>query len=229
LLKLIRNRTLAGELIIISRPKIKLAGEELLQYDSLSISSGFIHNLWPLFGYIDRVEIKKIEFEDADFGFYGGTGDTDFISRAEKVAIDVHGFTIGKELSGTSENFVETEDIFLRMNDFNFDMGDGLHMLTIDTLLYSLKTTDIKVNGFRLLPYSLNEEENIFEVYVPEVYVKSKSITHFALKDSLHVSFLEFIKPSIKFFQKKQPRIIDFEVLENFDLYSLVSNKFIKL
>ena len=227
--QLLTEKTLSGDLIKITRPEVKLAGEELLKVDSLNISPHTIRNLWPLFGFIEKVEIKKIELEEANFGFYSAAGDSGFISRAEKVAVDIHGFKSSALMANNQERFFETEDILVRINDLRNDMGDSLHVLTIDTLLYSLKTTDISVHGFHLLPYTYQPSENLFEVHVPEVYVKSRSIAHFALSDSVKIGFIEFKKPQIKFFHKSQPQKLAIEHIDDFDLYSLIKNQFLKL
>ena len=226
---LLFKNTLSGNKIKVTRPEVKMEGEELLQVDSLAISSEFAKNMWPLFGHLQKIDIKKIELEEANFGFYSAAGDSNFISKAEKVSVDVHGFTTDAKMANNNGQLFKTDDIVVRMNDFRNDMDDSLHVLTIDTLFYSLKTTDIRVKGFNLMPYSLRPDTNLFEVHVPEVYVKSRSIAHFALSDSLKIGFLEFSEPGIKFYHKSQSRQISFEDIDQFDLYSLVKNQFIKM
>jgi hypothetical protein len=115
------------------------------------------------------------------------------------------------------------------MNDFQNDMGDSLHVLTIDTLLYSLKSTDISAAGFRLYPQSRISDKNLFDVTVPNVMVKSRSIARFALDDSIKISYVEFKNPNIKFFRKENPKQLNLEDIDNFDLYELVQNSFKKL
>jgi len=225
---LLTKNILSGKKVKITKPKINLAGEELLKVDTLNISTEFFKTMWPLFGFVEKVELNTIEFEEANFNFYSAAGDSNFISKAEKVSVDVLNFVTSSAMASVPDKYFETEDILVRLNDFRNDMGDSLHTLTIDTLLYSLKTTDIRIKGLHLLPITFQQEENIYEVNVPEVYVKSRSITHFALSDSLKIGFLEFSRPSIRFFQKAQPRKIVMEDFQDFDLYSLIKNQFIK-
>ncbi len=226
---LLSDNNLVVNKIKFSKPEVKLEGEKLLQIDSVSVSPQFYRQLWPLFGFVQIVNIKKIELEGANFGFYSAAGDSNFISKAEKVSVDVYGFYTSKELALNPHPFFETEDILVRMQDFRNDMGDSLHFLTIDTLSYSLKTTDIHVKGFHLLPYFFQPEENLFEVFVPEVYLKSRSITHFALSDSLKIKVLKFLEPKIKFFNRNHSTQYVFENFGDFDLYSLIKGQFIKL
>src|SRR5690606_11567893 len=130
-------------------------------------------------------------FEEANFGFYSAAGDSNFISQAEKVSVEILGFHASSGMASKGTSLFHTDDVLIRMNHFSIDMGDSLHVSTIDTLLYSLKTTDIKIKNYRLYPFSMNAEQNLFEVNVPEVYIKSRSITHFALSDSIKVGFVE--------------------------------------
>src|SRR5690606_9102128 len=118
------------------------------------------------------------------------------------VAVVIHEFVASSQMAYNGERYFETEDILVRINDFHNDMGDSLHVLTIDTLFYSLKTTDIKVSGLNLLPLNFNSEANLMDIYVPEAYIKSRSIAHFALSDSVKVGYVEFLNPEIKFFSK---------------------------
>jgi hypothetical protein len=227
--KLLLKNTFSCRHMKIIKPAIKLEGEELLQIDSLNISEGTIGNLWPLFGFVEEVFIRKIEFEEANFGFYSAAGDSNFISQAEKVSIDIMGFHASSEMASKGTSLFQTDDVLIRMNHFSIDMGDSLHVSTIDTLLYSLKTTDIKIKNFRLYPFSMNPEQNLFEVNVPEVYIKSRSITHFALSDSIKAGFVEFSQPNIRFYQKSNPDQLQIEDFNQFDLYSLVQSNLIKL
>jgi hypothetical protein len=227
--QLLTKNTFSCREVKIVKPAIKLEGEELLQIDSLNISEGMIGSLWPLFGFVEEVYIRKVEFEEANFGFYSAAGDSNFISQAEKVSIDILGFHATSEMASKGTGLFQTDDVLIRMNHFSIDMGDSLHVSTIDTLLYSLKTTDIKIKNFRLYPFSLNPEQNLFEVNVPEVYIKSRSITHFALSDSIKIGFVEFLQPNIRFFQKSNPEQLQLEDFNQFDLYSLVQNQLIKL
>lgn len=226
---LLRDKKFSCQKMRIVKPDIEMEGEELLQSDSLKMAAGIVSQIRPLFDWVREVDIRKIEMEEADFDLYGAAGKANFISRTEKVSIDVLGFRTDTAMILRDDHFFETDDVFIRMNDFRNEMGDSLHVLTIDTLLYSLKTSVIRVAGFNLSPLSRTTGNNLFEVTVPNVYVKSRSITRFALNDSIKISFLEFDNPEIQFFQKENPDRLNPEDFDNFDLYTLVQNHFRKL
>ncbi|WP_372947085.1 hypothetical protein [Mariniphaga sp.] len=226
---LLNHRKFICNQVLIKNPSIKLEGEDLLKSDSTKINSTLVSDIRPLFEMLDEVKINRIVLEEANFGFYGALGNTDFISQAKKVSVDVLGFTTNTEMIQRNTGFFKTDDVLIRMNDFQNDMGDSLHVLTIDTLLYSLKSTDIRAAGFRLFPQTRNAEKNLFDVTVPNLTVKSRSIARFALDDSLKIRYLEFNKPDISFYRKENPQQFKLEAIDNFDLYELVQNNFSKL
>lgn len=229
LTSLLRNRRFVCRKLKITNPVIKLEGETLLKSDSENINSSLITDIRPLFEEIEDVQIQHIELEEANFGFYGALENADFISQAEKVSVDVLGFRTNAKMIKQNTGFFETDDVLIRMNDFKNVMGDSLHILTIDTLRYSLKSTDITASGFHLFPESRPSNKNLFEVDVPHLNLKSRSIARFALDDSLKIRYLEFQNPGIRFFRKENYRQLELEDINNFELYSLVQNHFKKL
>lgn len=226
---LLQNRRFLCRKIRITSPAIKFEGENLLKTDSVKINSSLVADIRPLFEEIEEVYIQKIEMEEANFDFYGAPGNKNFISKAEKVSVDVLEFKTNSKMIKQNTGFFETDDVLIRMHDFTNDMGDSLHVLSIDTLRYSLKSTDITASGFQLFPQSRPANKNLFEVKVPRVNVKSRSIARFALDDSIKISYLEFKNPTIRFFRKENPRQLELEDINNFELYSLVQNHFKKL
>jgi hypothetical protein len=59
--------------------------------------------------------------------------------------------------------------------------------------------------------------------------VKSKNVTRFALNDSIKVQYLDFESPKIKFFQKKDPKQLNIDDINNFNLYALIEKQFSKI
>lgn len=224
---LITQSIFSSRQIKIVKPAFKLGGNELLRKKSLSQTENIITEARPLFKNLLRgIAIQNIIFEDARFTFFN---DTTQISEADHVALEIRGFRTDSAMIFRKRDFFETDDILVKINNYRIHMGDSLHVTTIDTLEYSLKKNDIRARGFHLLPLEMDKNKNLYDVYVPEVYVKSKSITRFSLKDSLKISALEFIQPRIRFFHKINPDRLDLEELSDFDLYTLVQNQFTKM
>ncbi|MGC9354867.1 MAG: hypothetical protein ACP5D9_13570, partial [Mariniphaga sp.] len=124
---LLQNRRFLCRKIRITSPAIKFEGENLLKTDSVKINSSLVADIRPLFEEIEEVHIQKIEMEEANFDFYGAPGNKNFISKAEKVSVDVLGFKTNSKMIKQNTGFFETDDVLIRMHDFTNDMGDSLH------------------------------------------------------------------------------------------------------
>ena len=228
--KLWLEKSFHAEKLLILDPLLELTGNEILKKDSSQTAQDFFTEFHPLFkSYLKEIIIDKIEFSDAQYYLSQAIADTTQISKAERISIDIIHFRTDSALIFNSAQNFTTDDILIRMNDFQNDLGDSLHVVQIDTLKYSLKTSDIQATGFHLSALDQNRNKNSYDVYVPRFYMKSKSITNLTLKDSIHVEFLEFIEPEIKFFQKENPKKIGIEDLNKFNLYTLIQNDFSKI
>lgn len=216
--------------IFISEPVIEISGGDLFKDDSVNTADIIVGEIRPLFStHLKQIKIDRIEFSDANFGLSVAAGAPIQKSQAGQVMLEVRGFKTDSTMIFRDSRFFETEDVLVKMRNFRNNMGDSLHVTTIDTLEYSLKSTDIRAVGFHLFPLYSISEKNLFDVKVPEVYVKSKSITHFALDDSMKISYLEFNNPEIRFYHKENPERFNLEKLNDFDLYTLVQNQFKKM
>ncbi|SHJ83541.1 hypothetical protein SAMN05444280_13334 [Tangfeifania diversioriginum] len=228
--KLLRNKAFLCRKVSVEKPEVSLAGDELAQSNSEQMAEMILAQTRPFISnYLNEINIRQIEFTDASFGLYGPAGDSALVSGTDQVSLEVLGFHTDTAMIFHQTHFFKTDDVLVKITDFNNEMGDSLHFVNIDTLAYSLKSTDIRAVGFRLAPLYRNTAKNLYEVDVPEVYVKSRSITHFALNDSLKISFLEFKNPNIRFFQKENPDRLNLEDLNRFDLYTLIQNQFTKM
>ena len=228
--KLFRKKIFKSEKLLVVNPMLKLSGDKILDNDSLKNMQNIFHELRPVFkNYLRAVYIEKIEFGDARYALSQTTKDSLRISQANKISVDVFNFRTDSAMVFGGKHLFKTDDVLIRMNNFHNTMGDSLHLLTIDTLEYSLKTTDIRAAGFRMQAMHENVNKNMYEVVVPHVYMKSKSITNFSFSDSLDIEFLEFHQPRIRFYQKENPKKLKIEDLNQFDLYTLVQNDFNKI
>ena len=216
--------------VLVEKPILELSGENILQNDSVQSFDKLLLEMRPLFHkYVKKITIDNIDFTDANYDLYNTVGDSTQISKAKNVSVKIKKFKTDSAMIFGNGRLIDTEDILIRMNHFQNQMGDSLHILNIDTLEYSLKTSDINASGFHLTYLFKNPDRNLYDVYVPKMYMKSKSIAHFSINDSIEVQYLEFDKPRIKFYQKKNAERLDIEDLNNFNLYTLIENQFSKV
>jgi hypothetical protein len=216
--------------ILVVKPVLKLSGENILQNDSVQSLDKVLLEMRPLFHkYVKEITVDNINFTEANYGLYNTVGDSTQVSKARNVSVLIKQFKTDSAMIFGDGQLIDTDDILIRMNHFQNLMGDSLHVLNIDTLEYSLKTSDINASGFHLTYSFKNQDKNLFDVYVPKMYMKSNSITRFAINDSLKIQYLDFDKPKIKFYQKENAEQLDIEDLNSFNLYTLVQNQFSKV
>lgn len=216
--------------ILVTNPVLELSGENILQNDSVQSFDKVLLEMRPLFHkYVKKITVDNISLTNANYDLYNAVGDSTQISKAKNVSVHIKKFRTDSAMIFGNGRLIDTDDILIRMNHFQNLMGDSLHLLNIDTLEYSLKSSDINASGFHLTYSYKNPDKNLYDLYVPNLYMRSKSITHFAISDSLKIQYLQFDKPKIKFYQKKNANRVDIEDLNNFNLYTLVQNQFSKI
>ncbi len=226
LFELLNKQVFRCKRLTIQEPELKLSGTDILQADTTTSYENLLVEMQPLFKKrIRKVAIDEINFVDAKYQIYS-TAAAAPVSNASKVTITIRKFATDSLLIFNPSRFFDSEDIVMKLNHSRTNMGDSLHVLTIDTLEYSFKTSDIFARGFHLFPIVENTKKNRYDVTVPSLHLKSKSIARFSVEGSMDVQLLTFKNPQIKFYQKEHPDKLDLEALNEFDLYSLIENQF---
>ena len=227
LVQLLKSKTLHCKSINVTEPELELKGTGILQTDSSQVFNRVFYELQPLFkNHIKSVIIDEINFINANYKIYSSPLNFNQISNAENMSVIIRNFKTDSALIFNESQFFDSDDILIGMNNFINDLGDSLHVLSIDTLQYSLKTSNINATGFHLNYIRKNKEKNLYDVYAPKVFLKSKSLKSLSFSDSLNIEYLEFRNPVIKFYYKENPEKIRVEDINQFNLYPLVKNQF---
>jgi hypothetical protein len=229
-IEFIRNQSFQCDKIVVSRPVIELSSDETISNDSIQSTTRIFAELRPLFQkQVKEIKVKNIDLVNANYKIFNLEKDSTQISNALQISIGVRNFRTDSAMIFSNEKLFESDDIFIRMYAFQHNLGDNLHYLKIDSLDYSLQKSEINASGFHLSFYLNNAEKSLYEVTVPQLYLKSKSLTRFALNDSVSIQYLQFINPAIRFYQKENPKQLKIEDINNFNLYSLIENQFSKI
>ncbi len=216
--------------ISIVRPGFEFSGKGVFKANSTNYADKLFVELRPLFKKtIKDVLIDEISFIDANYKLYQSVSDATQISNAQEISIVIKKFTTDSAMIFSDLRFFDSDDIIVKMNRFRKNLADSLHVLTIDTLEYSLKTTDIFASGFHLFHIENNTEKNLYDVTVPRLHIKSRNLADFSMKDTLAVQHLNFENPKIRFIQKKEKKKIGIEEISQFSLYSLIENQFAEI
>ncbi len=227
LLKAIKKRQLIMDKVSIVKPGFSLSGSINLSKDSIKPFDYAMAEMKLLFNkYLDEVVINEIEFVDANYQFYNLVGDTSNVSNAEKISVGITHFRTDSALLKKPTSPFETDDIFIRMNNFMNQMGDSIHFLEIDALEYSFKKAILSASNFHLFPKYPAKEKSLYDIFVPSFNLRSNSLISIYTTDSLSVAFCEFNNPEINFYQKNNLKKLDIEDINNFDLYDLVKHDF---
>ena len=230
LFSLLKKQKFYCKSITVDQPVLEISGDNWFQNDSIHSFEKILLELRPLIkSDLQEISVGNIRFMNANYRFFNTLGDTTQVSNARQISLEIINFRTDSVLIFGNNRLFDSDDILIRMNDFQNVMGDSLHVLNIEKLEYSLKSSDIHATGFRLSPAFKNQDKSLYEVYVPRLSVKSKSVTRFALNDSIKVQYLDFESPKIKFFQKKEPRQLNINDINNFNLYALIEKQFSKI
>ncbi len=227
LFELFRNQLFDCRNITMVQPEFSISGKGILKKNSAKNLDKMFFEFRPLFKkWVKRVKIGEIDFVDANYKLYHSITDSKQFSNARNVTISIKHFTTDSAMVFNNSHFFDSDDIVVKINGFQNNLSDSLHVMTIDTLEYSLKTTDILARGFHLFNKKKNSHKNLYNVVVPQLHIKSKNLANFSIKDTLKVQFVEFVNPQIEFFQKEDRKKIQLEDINEFNLYSLVENQF---
>lgn len=222
-----KNKTFHCKSINISEPELEIKGTAMLDSDSAKVYDRLFYELQPLFkSRLKKVIVDEINFINANYKLYSSAININQISNAENITVVIRKFMTDSALIFNESGFFDSEDILIEMENFTSDLGDSIHVLQVDTLEYSLKTTNILASGFHLKYINKDIGKNLYDVFSPKVRLRSKGLKSFTIGDSLDIEYLEFRNPEIKFYYKENPVKISAEDINEFDLYPLVKNQF---
>lgn len=220
------KKLLIGKISIV-RPEFSLSGALNFTQDSIKPFDYAMAEVRQLFNkYLEEAFIGEIEFVDANYQFYNLIGDSSNFSNAKKISIGITDFRTDSLLLEKSTYPFETDDIFVRMNNFRNEMSDNIHFLDIDSLEYSFKKAELSAFNSHLYPKNPTEEKSLYDIFVPSFVLKSKSIANIYSADSLFIDYCQFDSPEFKFYQKRNFEKVNIEDVNNFDLYDLIQNDF---
>ena len=227
LIQFLRERKFNCSLLKVVQPRLDLSGKNLLKSDSTASFRYLFRELQPLLGKkIREIGIGEIILEDARYELNRFLGDSSRISKAEKISLAIQKFRTDSLLAENPKMPFESDDIEIRIHNFQTTMGDSLHITKIGELIYSFKKSEVSASDFHLFPGKPDRSVTCYDVSVPKFHLKSRSIVNFSVNDSLMVDSLEFTNPVIRYTRKLNPKQLKIEDINNFDLYSLIRNQF---
>lgn len=228
LFQLVFRQRLELEEVQINQPELTIHGKQSNSEVNPNTISSVLQELKPLVTKTFKsVKIVKIELNHASFDFYSLLGDTRKWSNADDISIGILNFYTDSILLPDINRLFNADDIYLKMNNYRNNLGDSIHSLSAETVIYSLKKSQIEARNIELKPIntaiSIHAKYNIF---VPSLKITSKHIKEFYRNNSIPIDSLILSDAKIKFWPGKMPEKVKLENIGEFDLYELIKDEF---
>lgn len=213
--------------ILVNSPELKIHGQNGEVSDLPNDHQNFIFELKPLVTKSFRsIKIDKIEITEASFDFYKLFGDTKKLANAEKITIGVLKFYTDSILLQNPERIFETEDIYLKMNNYRNLLGDSLHSVQADMVTYSLRKTQIEVENFELKPLPASKlNKSRYQIHIPYSRIISRHISEFYRNNAIRIDTMMLADAKIKYWPATISQADEHAQID-FDLYELIRDEF---
>jgi hypothetical protein len=173
------------------------------------------------------VRIKEIELIDANYNLYNFPGQMKKGPDTGQITIGIKNFYTDSLLLPDPDRLFNADDVFVRITDFQKELGDSLHVLRADEVYYSLTKAHITGQNVSLQPQKDTLGlKNQYIVKVPFLKLKSNFIHGFYTSDSIRIDSLLLDRAEIEFYPKHNSGKITLEHISGFDLYELIKDDF---
>ncbi|WP_423128185.1 hypothetical protein [Gaoshiqia sp. Z1-71] len=221
--------------LIIQRISIREPEFELHDADSLSAEeiekNDLFDKLQPFFGNkLNSVSIGEIRLLQAKANQYTQVADSSVFHSISDFNIVVEDFYLDQSVLAKRQELFRAGEIYFQIQDYRRIMGDQLHRLHVDELIYSIQNKTIRGKNISLSP--IRESDHLktrYWIEVPEIRLKSGNLRSIIEGDSLKVDSLQLLQANIRV---KPPRYADglnLRKISDFDLYQLFRDDFSRI
>jgi hypothetical protein len=227
LFDLLFHRELTIGQILIVKPELVIHGQEAETEDKRSSFIAFFQELKPLVTKeFKSIRVNKIEFSNASFDFYQLLGDTKKLSNAENISIGLVNFYTDSLLLPDPARLFKADDIYLSMQNYQKKLADSLHVISAETVTYSLKYEQVNIKNLKLQPFLTGKTaKSEYRVTVPEVRIKSGHIDEFYRNNAIPIDTLTLTDAKISFWPGSLQTVGNTGTTAEFDLYQLIKNE----
>jgi hypothetical protein len=228
LLKLVMKKQLEIGEIIIDQPELTIHGKQPEGAEETNSIHSVLQELKPLVSKnFQYIKINKIELTNASFDFYNLLGDTRTFSNAKNITIGILDFYTDSLLLPNPKKLFDASDIYLRMNNYQNNLGDSIHTLTAEKVTYSLKKSQIEAEQIALTPDTLNSSAtNKYSVTLPKAVIKSRHFNQFYIDNTVRIDSMVLSGAKITYWPGDKIKQSTFKKIDDFDLYELMKEEF---
>jgi hypothetical protein len=149
-IKIYYQRKLEMSSLRIDRPKMKMIFQKLTQPQNTGIDNRNAYQ--RLSKYLKLIKIDAINFQDADFEYIDRSARHLQTTRLKSLDINIAGLLIDSASQFNRSKLYYTDDIALKLKDYEFRTPDSLYNLKIKELSASTRNKFARVTGFKLIP-----------------------------------------------------------------------------
>lgn len=221
--QLLRKRILHIHKLVIDAPVWSASADELLQSPSGN-PFAFMRQLQPIFDkQLTAISIDQIDLQHA--GFVAQQIGKKQTPQTPKLNFNVGiaNFYTDSKCLNRHKNFFNADDIYLRIDDFQHELADSLHLLSVHEIQYSLKNQDILGKQITLKPQANSEiNKTRYFVDIPEITIKSRRLREMLQSDSIHIDSLFLKDAAIRVIPQADAPEFNFRKIKAYDLYELI-------
>ncbi len=227
LLQLILEKKLELGEILISQPELIIHGKQNGSDDQKDNLITLIQELKPLVTKsFKSIKIDKIELSNASFDFYKLLGDTRKLANAENITFGILNFYTDSLLLPDPNRLFNTDDIYLRMQNYQNKLADSIHSLSAEFVTYSLKHSQIEAKNVELKPINQRITEKArYQIFVPTAKITSSHIKEFYRNNSIPIDSVILKDAKISYWPGEKLVNVKMEPVDQFNLYDLIKNE----
>lgn len=144
------QRKLEMESLIIKKPRVIMTFRKLSQPQNTIVDNRTAYQ--RLSKYLSSIKVNEITFQDADFQYIDRGDKRSRLTRLQHLDINISGLLIDSASRLDSSKLYHTDNISLRLRNYNFRSPNGMYDLKIKEFNISTRSKSAKVTGLRLIP-----------------------------------------------------------------------------
>ncbi len=220
---LLRSRELKLATFLLDSPLAELGHDNPLGINSLTSGTVAFGDTVDL-PFLNRILIDTILIRNAqidiDSLIYLPPG-----ASLPKLNLEAVGFSLGGIKQSQTPFAFDVEDLFLKINNLEHNLPDGLHQLFARELSLSLINREIALLDLFIEPVEADAKSirNLYTVTVPLVKLHSRQVEHLFSSDTIRIDHVQFFNPDIAI--KFGERAGSGTPLNEIDFYQFIENR----
>jgi len=216
--------------INLFNPEVKLTQNEINEEKIRPENSSFIYTL--ISNYVKGIYSNKVLLQKGKFQLVNKTGVLQTGNIESNLKLELSGFSLDEISSSRTDRLFFADQIELGFSNYQMQLVDQLHKLTIDNFKLSTRQKLATVTNLHLFPVSKENMEDLLQKYnrselyeftIPELSLKNADFHEAFFNKKLSVDTLSIMAPQIYYenfglLKQDKPKT-DFE-----DLFQLLSS-----